>query len=63
MRWMSLMQVASELLKVWAVDRAHLNSAVTSNLDGYVVLMQTRVLNPASHRYELVKVTMRFMVL
>ena len=40
------------------VDRAHLISAVTSNLDRYLVWMQTKALNPASHRYELAKGTL-----
>jgi hypothetical protein len=57
------MYVVSELLKVrGVVDSAHLISAVTSNLDLYLVLMQTRARNPASHRYELAKGGMSFMV-
>jgi hypothetical protein len=42
------------------VNSAHLISAVTSNLDQYLILMQTRAINPASHRYELAKGTMSF---
>ena len=40
------------------IYNAPLISAVTSNLDRYLVLMQTSALNTASHRYELSKGTM-----